>query len=340
LNEGPWKRYNFSALPSGKTVKLIIQIPCFNEENTLPATLADLPKAIAGVDRIETLIIDDGSEDRTVEVARRAGVDHILALKNHRGLAMAFSEGIDRCLQLGADIIINTDADNQYAGQDIPRLVQPILEGKADLTVGTRPIEASPEFSWFKKKLLRWGSAVTRTLSRTTVEDVVSGFRAYSKEAALRISILSGYSYTIENLIQLGRQKLKISSVPVRTNPKSRPSRLIRSVPHFMGQQAATILRVYATYHALKVFLALGLVIIIPGLLGFFRFLYFYWTGRGQGHVQSLVFSAALLLVGFLIFIFGLIADLVGSNRKLVEMALYRIKKIELESVGRTKDED
>jgi glycosyltransferase involved in cell wall biosynthesis len=321
-------------------MKLIIQIPCYNEENNLPATLSDLPRTIEGIDRIETLIIDDGSEDRTVETARRLGIDHILRLKNHMGLARAFSEGINRSLELGADIIVNTDADNQYAGQDILRLVQPILEGKADLVVGARPIEDIPHFSWFKKRLLRWGSRIARTLSRTKVEDVVSGFRAFSKEAALRLIILSDYSYTIENLIQLGHQKLKVSSVPVRTNPKSRESRLIRNIPHFLGQQVATVLRVYSTYHALKVFMAIGLVIIIPGLFGFLRFLYFYWTGRGEGHIQSLVFSAALLPVGLLIFIFGLIADLIGNNRKLLESALYRIKKLELENAERTKDED
>ncbi|HCS49457.1 MAG TPA: glycosyl transferase [Candidatus Aminicenantes bacterium] len=321
-------------------MKLIIQIPCYNEEKNLPATFLDLPKTIEGIDRIETLIIDDGSEDRTVEIARRIGVDHILSLKNHQGLARAFSEGIDKSLELGADIIVSTDADNQYAGQDIPRLVQPILEGKADLAVGARQIEAIPHFSRFKKRLLRWGSAVIRTLSRTKVEDVVSGFRAFSKEAALRLSILSEYSYTIENLIQLGHQKLKIISIPVRTNPKSRESRLIKNIPHFVGQQAATILRVYATYQALKVFMTLGLIIILPGLLGFLRFLYFYWTGQGQGHIQSLVFSAAMFLGGLLIFIFGLIADLIGNNRKLIEKALYRIKRMELENAERTKDED
>ncbi len=321
-------------------MKLIIQIPCYNEEKNLPATLLDLPKTIAGVDRIETLVIDDGSEDHTVEIARRIGVDHILRLKNHRGLARAFAEGIDRSLELGADIIVNTDADNQYAGQDIPRLVQPILEGKADLAVGARQIKEIPHFSWLKKRLLRWGSAVTRTLSRTKVEDVVSGFRAFSKEAALRLTILSDYSYTIENLIQLGREKLMIVSVPIRTNPKSRESRLIKNIPHFVGQQAATVLRVYATYHALRVFLALGLVIILPGLLGFLRFLYYYWTGRGEGHVQSLIFSSAMFLLGFLVLIFGLIADLIGNNRKLIEKALYRIKRMELESPERTPDED
>ncbi|MCX6578490.1 MAG: glycosyltransferase family 2 protein [Candidatus Aminicenantes bacterium] len=321
-------------------MKLIIQIPCYNEEKNLPATFLDLPKTIEGIERIETLIIDDGSEDHTVEIASRIGVDHILSFKNHKGLARAFSEGIDKSLELGADIIVNTDADNQYPGQDIPQLVQPILEGKADVVVGARHIEAIPHFSWFKKKLLRWGSAVIRALSRTKVEDAVSGFRAFSKEAALRISILSDYSYTIENLIQLGHQKLKIVSVPIRTNPKSRESRLIKSIPHFVGQQAATIMRVYATYKALKVFMTLGLIIILPGLLGFIRFLYFYWTGRGQGHVQSLVFSAAMLLGGLLILIFGIIADLIDNNRKQIEKALYRIKKMELEKAERTKDED
>jgi glycosyltransferase involved in cell wall biosynthesis len=321
-------------------MKLIIQIPCYNEQENLPATFLDLPKTIAGIDRIETLVIDDGSDDRTVETARRIGVDHILVLKNHVGLARAFSEGINKSLQLGADIIVTTDADNQYAGQDIPRLVQPILEGRADLVVGTRQLDAIPHFSWFKKNMLRWGSAVTRALSRTKVEDVVSGFRAFSKEAALRLSILSEYSYTIENLIQLGRQKLKIISIPIRSNPKSRESRLIRNIPHFLAMQAVTVLRVYATYHALKVFLGVGLIIILPGLLGFLRFLYFYWTGRGQGHVQSLIFSSALLLVGFLVLIVGLIADLIGNNRKLIENALYRIKRMELENTERTKDED
>ena len=321
-------------------MKLIIQIPCYNEEKNLPDTLSDLPKTIPGVDRIETLVIDDGSQDSTVEVARRNGIDHILRLKNHQGLARAFSAGIDRSLELGADIIVNTDADNQYAGQDIPRLVQPVLEGKADLVVGARQIKAVPHFSWFKKKLLRWGSAVTRALSRTEVEDVVSGFRAFSREAAVRLTILSEYSYTIENLIQLGREKLKIVSVPIRTNPKSRESRLIKNVPHFVGQQAATVLRVYATYHALKVFLALGLLIILPGVLGFVRFLYYYWNGRGGGHIQSLIFSSAMFLLGFLVLIFGLIADLIGNNRKLIERALYRIKRMELESAERTRDED
>ena len=321
-------------------MKLIIQIPCYNEEKNLPATFMDLPKTIEGIDRIETLIIDDGSEDRTVEIARRIGVDHILRLKIHKGLATAFAEGIDKSLALGADIIVNTDADNQYAGQDIPQLVQPILEGKAEVVVGARRIEAIPHFSSFKKRLLRWGSALIRALSRTNVEDAVSGFRAFSKEAALRINILSDYSYTIENLIQLGHQKVKIVSVPIRTNPKSRESRLIKSIPHFLGQQAAIILRVYATYQALKVFMALGLIIILPGLLGFLRFLYFYWTGRGQGHIQSLVFSAAMVLSGLLILIFGVIADLIDNNRKQIEKALYRIKKMELEKAERTKDED
>jgi glycosyltransferase involved in cell wall biosynthesis len=321
-------------------MKLIIQIPCYNEEKNLPATFQDLPRKIDGIDKIETLVIDDGSEDETAETARRIGVDHVLSLKSHKGLASAFSEGIDRSLKLAADIIVNTDADNQYAGDDIPQLVRPILDGKADVVVGIRQVDRIAHFSWVKKRLIRWGSSVIRMLSGTEVEDAVSGFRAFSKEAALRMNILTNYSYTIENLVQLGNQRLKIVSVPVRTNPKARESRLIKNVPHFLGQQLATILRVYATYKALKVFVTLGLIILLPGLMGFLRFLYFYMTGRGQGHIQSLIFSTALLLLGFLVLVFGVIADLIGNNRKLIEKALYRIRKLELDKTERTEDED
>lgn len=320
-------------------MKLIIQIPCYNEEKDLPATFRDLPKKIEGIDKIETLVIDDGSEDGTTEIARRIGVDHILSLKSHMGLALAFAEGIDKSLKLGAEIVVNTDGDNQYAGQDIALLVKPILNGSADVVVGIRPVNGIAHFSWLKR-LLRWGSSVIKVLSRTRVEDAVSGFRAFSREAALRINILTNYSYTLENLVQLGNQRLKVVSVPVRTNPKARESRLVKNVPHFLGQQLATILRVYATYKALKVFLTLGLIIILPGLIGFLRFLFFYVTGRGQGHVQSLIFSTAALLVGLLVLLFGVIADLIGNNRKLIEKALYKIKKLELEKTERPEDED
>jgi glycosyltransferase involved in cell wall biosynthesis len=325
---------------SGNKMKLVIQIPCYNEEKDLSATFLDLPRKIEGIDRIETLVVDDGSEDDTIGTARRLGIDHVLALKSHKGLACAFSEGIDRSLRLGADIVVNTDADNQYSGQDIPLLVKPILDGNADVVVGVRQVDRIAHFSWAKKKLLRWGSSVIRVLSQTEIEDAVSGFRAFSKEAALRTNILTNYSYTIENLVQLGNQRLKIVSVPVRTNPKARESRLIKSVPHFLGQQLATILRVYATYKALKIFLTLSLIIILPGLFGFLRFLYFYLTGRGQGHIQSLIFSTAALLVGLLMLVFGVIADLIGNNRKLIEKALHRIRKLELEKTERTEDED
>ena len=321
-------------------MKLIIQIPCYNEEKNLPATFQDLPRTIDGIDKIEILVIDDGSEDETAATARRIGVDHVLSLKSHKGLAMAFSEGIDKSLQLAADIIVNTDADNQYAGDDIPQLVRPILAGEADVVVGIRQVDRIAHFSWIKKRLIRWGSSVITILSGTEIEDAVSGFRAFSKEAALRMNILTNYSYTIENLVQLGNQRLKIVSVPVRTNPKARESRLIKNIPHFLGQQLATILRVYATYKALKVFVTLGLIIILPGLVGFLRFLYFYVTGRGQGHIQSLIFSTALLLLGFLVLVFGVIADLIGNNRKLIEKALYRVKKLELGKTERTEDED
>jgi len=321
-------------------MKLIIQIPCFDEENNLLATLGDLPRKIEGIETIETLVIDDGSTDRTALVARQAGVSHILSFNRHKGLARAFSAGIERCLELGADVIVNTDGDNQYAGQDIGKLIQPILEGRADVVVGARPLDTAREFSWLKRMLLKRGSAVIRVLSHTTVEDTVSGFRAFSREAAIRMNILTEYSYTVENLIQLGHQKLQILSVPIGTNLRTRKSRLVKNVPYFIGQQFATLVRVYATYKALKVFTLLGLLFILPGLFGFLRFLYFYLTRGGQGHIQSLIFSTVFLLVGFLMVVFGILADLIGTNQKLTEKALYKIKKLELENLNRTKNKD
>jgi glycosyltransferase involved in cell wall biosynthesis len=321
-------------------MKLIIQIPCFNEENNLATTFQDLPKKIQGIDTIETLIIDDGSTDRTADVARKMGVDHILMFNRHKGLARAFSAGIEKCLELGADVIVNTDGDNQYAGRDIGKLVKPILEGKADVVVGTRPLATAQQFSWFKKMLLRRGSAVIRVLSQTAVKDTVSGFRAFSRDAAIRINILTEYSYTVENLIQLGHQKMQVLSVPIQINEQTRKSRLVKSIPHFVGQQFATLVRVYASYKALKVFTILGLFFILPGLFGFLRFLYFYLIRGGQGHIQSLIFSTVFLLVGFLIVIFGILADLIGTNRKLTEKALYKLKKLELENLNRKKNDD
>ena len=312
-------------------MKLIIQIPCYNEEKTLPVTYKDLPKQIEGIDEIETLIINDGSTDNTVEVARKIGVNHIVNFNRNKGLARAFSAGIEKCLELGADIIVNTDADNQYCGQDIPKLVKPVVEGKADVVVGDRQTDKISHFSWTKKKLQKIGSALIRKLSNTKVDDTVSGFRAFSRDAAMRINTLTEFSYTIESLIQLGNQKLKIISVPIRTNDELRKSRLFKSIPSFLTLQLSTILRVYATYKALRVFTVIGLIVILPGLFGFGRFLYYYFTVGGEGHIQSLIFSTVLINVGFIVFMFGIIADLISSNRKLIENALYKIKKIELD---------
>jgi glycosyltransferase involved in cell wall biosynthesis len=310
-------------------MKLIIQIPCFNEENTLAVTYGDLPRRIEGIDTIETLIIDDGSTDGTVALAQELGVEHVVSFKKNRGLARAFSAGIEKCLELGADIIVNTDADNQYCGADIEKLVQPIVAGKAEVVVGDRQTDKIAHFSWFKRKLQKHGSALIRKLSRTEVKDTVSGFRAFSREAAMKINTLTEFSYTIENLIQLGYEKASVQSVPIRTNEKMRESRLFKSIPNFLTMQISTILRVYATYKALRVFTALGLIIILPGIFGFARFLYYYFTVGGEGHVQSLIFSTALLNVGFIVFMFGIIADMISSNRKLIEKALFKIKKLE-----------
>jgi len=311
-------------------MKLIIQIPCYNEEKTLPLTINDLPKQIEGVNIIEILIINDGSKDNTLKVAKDIGVNHILSFKNNKGLSKAFSEGIEKCLELGADIIINTDADNQYSGKDVAKLVKPIIDGKADVVIGDRQTDKIPHFSWLKKKLEKRGSAFIRNLSNTNVADTVSGFRAFSKEAAMRVNTFTEFSYTLENLIQLGHEKLKIVSVPIQTNKKLRKSRLYKNIPGFIFSQLATILRVYSNYKALRVFTIIGLILILPGLFGFIRFLYFYFTSGGQGHVQSLIFSTVLLIVGFFVFIFGIIADMISNNRKLIEKALYKIKKLEL----------
>ncbi len=312
-------------------MKLIVQIPCLNEEHTLPQTLADIPRQIEGIDKVEILIIDDGSTDRTVEVARQHGVDHIIINKKNLGLARTFRKGLDACLHHGADIIVNTDGDNQYAGWDIPKLVRPILEGKADIVVGDRRTGRIGHFSGPKKLLQKLGSRVVRNLSEVDIPDAVSGFRAISREAALSINIVSSFSYTTEMLIQAGKKHMAVTSVPVETNAKTRESRLFKSIPKFIERQLTTMVRMYAMYQPLRVFFFIGLILGTIGMLPILRFLYLYFTGDGDGHIQSLILGGVLLMMAFLSWLVGLVADLINFNRQLMEMALERVRKLELE---------
>jgi glycosyltransferase involved in cell wall biosynthesis len=311
--------------------KLIIQIPCLNEAATLPATLADLPRAIPGIDRVEVLIVDDGSTDGTSEVARAHGVDHVVRFRRRKGLAAAFMAGIDACLKQGADYVVNTDGDNQYSGRDIPVLVAPLLAGTADIVIGDRNIRDIEHMSPAKKRLQRIGSWVVRQVSNTKVPDTTSGFRAYTREAALRLSIVSEFSYTLESIILAGKKRIAVTHVPVETNPRLRESRLFGSTWAYLKASAATIVRIYAMYEPLKVFSAIGLVIFTAGFGISLRFLYYYLTGTGLGHLQSLILSAVLLIVGFQVALIGLVADVISGNRKLIEDVLYRVKNIELD---------
>ncbi len=312
-------------------MRLIVQIPCYNEENTLPLVLASVPRSIPGIDDIETLVVDDGSTDRTSQVARDLGVDHIVRHVGNKGLAGAFHSGLDACLRLGADIIVNTDGDNQYPQADIPRLVQPILEGRAEIVVADRQTNKIAHFSRKKKLLQRFGSWMVRNLSGTGVPDAPSGFRAYSREAALRLNIVSKYSYTLETLIQAGAQRAAIAYVPITVNEQLRESRLFAGLWGYLKQSAATIVRTYAMYQPLKVFMYIGMLLSAVGGLGVLRFLYYYFVDSGAGHIQSLVLSAVLLIVGFQVMLIGLLADLIAANRRLLEDALYKIKRIEIE---------
>jgi glycosyltransferase involved in cell wall biosynthesis len=320
-------------------MKLIVQIPCFNEEATLPATFNDIPKQIDGVDVVEILIIDDGSTDKTIEVAKALGVHHIVINKNNRGLARTFRTGLNECLKLGADIIVNTDGDNQYAGWDIPKLIQPILDGKADVVVGDRNTAKVAHFSPFKKFLQRLGSFVVKTLSGVQVPDAVSGFRAYSRDAALQLNIVSPFSYTIEALIQAGKKHMAVTSVPVETNAKTRESRLFSSIPKFIERQLTTIVRMYAMYQPLKVFFFIGLTLSILGAIPILRFLYFYFTGDGEGHIQSLILGGVFTILGFISFLIALLADLMNFNRQLIEQTLEKVRRIELDFL-KEKDAD
>jgi len=312
-------------------MKLIIQIPCYNEEATLPQTIRDLPCVLPGVDEIEYLVVDDGSTDRTAGVARESGVHHIIRLGQNCGLACAFMAGLEAALQAGADVVVNTDADNQYRGEDVAQLVQPILDGRADIVVGDRGVAALEHFSPLKRLLQRLGSWVVEQAAGIPIPDATSGFRAFTREAALRLTVLSDYTYTLETLIQAGARRMVVVYVPVRTNTQTRRSRLIRSVPSFLALSAVTILRFYTMYRPMRVFTTIGGTFIAGGVVLGLRFLYFFLQGVGTGKIQSLILATILTIVGFQVCLIGLMADLVQMNRKMLEEALYRVRRMELE---------
>jgi glycosyltransferase involved in cell wall biosynthesis len=310
-------------------MKLIVQIPCLNEEASLPATLRSIPRAIAGIDEVEVLVVDDGSSDRTSEVARLHGADHVVRFTRRKGLAAGFMAGLDAALRLGADIIVNTDADNQYPSEEIPRLVAPILAGEADMVVGDRGVSDVAHFSWTKRRLQRLGSWVVRKVSGTQILDATSGFRAFTREAALRINIVSEFTYTLESIIQAGKKKLAIAHLPIQAQ-ETRPSRLFGSTWQYVKRSAATIVRIYAMYEPLKVFLLLGLVMLAAGMGLGLRYAWFWWQGEVRGHLQSALASVVLLVFGFMTLQWGILADVIAANRKLLEDLLYRIRKMEL----------
>jgi glycosyltransferase involved in cell wall biosynthesis len=310
--------------------KLIIQIPCLNEAATLPATLADLPRSVPGIDIVEMLVVDDGSRDGTAEVARRCGVQHVVRLRRNKGLAAAFMAGIDASLKAGADFIVNTDADNQYGAHDIPALVAPLLSGEADIVIGNRNIAELQHMSWRKRQLQGLGSWVVRQVSNTSVPDVTSGFRAYTREAALRMTIVSEFSYTLESIIQAGKKRMAIAHVAVATNPRTRESRLFDSVFSYIKRSSATIVRIYAMYEPLKVFTYIGLLVFGGGLAGAARFVSYYFAGEASRHLGSLIASSVLMIVGFQVLVIGLLADVISGNRKLLEDLLYRVRTLEL----------
>lgn len=328
-----------NVLRKGCKMKLIVQIPCLNEEKTLALTVKDIPRQIDGIDKVEILIIDDGSTDDTLKVAKEIGVDHIVIFKNRKGLARAFSAGIDAALKLGADIIVNTDGDNQYHGKDIPKLVKPILDGKADIVVGSRNIDSIDDFSIIKKKLQHLGSLVVRHFSETAIADTTSGFRAYSRDAALNINIVSPYTYTLETIIQAGKKHMAIVDVSIGTNRKLRESRLFSSISKYIERSITTIIRMYTMYQPLKVFFYVGGTIFGLGVLLGLRFVYYFFTTSHAGHIQSLILAAVLMIIGFQMLMLGLIGDIISSNRRLIEDVLYRTKKLELLFTDKNKKE-
>lgn len=313
-------------------MKLIIQIPCFREEETLPATLADLPREVEGFDTVEWLVIDDGSGDRTIEVAKEGGVDHIVRLTTNKGLAYAFQAGLDACLKLGADVIVNTDGDNQYNGADIPRLTAPIVAGNADMVVGDREVMGIEHFSGLKKSLQRLGSWVVRQASETTVPDTTSGFRSYNREAALQLIVVSKFTYTLETIIQAGKQFIAVDHVAIRTNPKTRESRLFPSMWSYVRRNGLSIFRIYTRYEPLKVFMTAAAIVFLAALVIWARFAYFYvFEDDGAGHVQSLILGAVLFNAGMLLAALGILGDLLSANSTMLQRVFERVRRIELQ---------
>ncbi len=320
-------------------MKLIVQIPCLNEEKTLPQTVRDIPRQIEGIDEVEILIIDDGSTDRTVQVARELGVDHIVTHINNKGLAAAFRNGLDACLRLGADIIVNTDGDNQYKGQDIPKLVAPIIKGHAEIVVGDRQTDKIQHFGLYKKILQKVGSSIVRVLSGADLPDAVSGFRAFSRDSAMQLNILTHYSYTVETILQAGKRHIAIASVHVGTNPKTRESRLVKSIPSFIINQFNTMARMYAMHQPLRYFFVISSLVMLSGAVPMVRFLNFYIKGQSDGHIQSLVIGSVLIMIGFQILVMGFLGDVISFNRRLIEDTLNRVKKIEIDYLDELKGE-
>jgi glycosyltransferase involved in cell wall biosynthesis len=318
-------------------LKLIIQIPAFNEEKTIGVTIADLPSRIEGIDQIEILVVDDGSSDATISAAREAGAHHIVRLLNHRGLSTAFTAGIDAALHLGADIIVNTDADHQYQGIDIPLLVRPILDGSAEVVIGDRNVGASPHMSPLKKLLQRLGSRAVGLASGVSVSDATSGLRAFSREAAFQINVFNPFTYTLETIIQAGIRNLEIRSVPIGTNAPTRPSRLYRGIGSYVRKSAVTMFRVYTLYKPLKTFFSIGFLCLAAGGLLGLRFLFLFWSGHGGGHLQSLLLAAVFLIAGFQTILIALVADLISVNRRLSEEILIRMKKLDGERARRVR---
>ena len=309
-------------------MKLIIQIPCYNEAETLEIALNDLPKQIDGIDQIEYLIINDGSKDSTVDVAKKWGVHYIVNFKRNKGLAKGFMAGLDACLRNGADIIVNTDADNQYCDDDIEKLVRPIIEGRTDIVIGERPIDQTEHFSPLKKKLQHFGSWVVRVASKSDIPDAPSGFRAYSREAAMQMNVSNEYTYTLETIVQAGRNKIAMTSVPIRTNAELRPSRLFSSMFGYVKKSMLTILRAFMMYKPMRFFTIFAAIPFLIGLGLGIRFMVYFFLGTGGGHVQSLILASTLMMLGFMTFVIGLQADIISANRKLLEDIRYKVSKM------------